>query len=76
MARTLKVELTVEEDDGRVLVKTLNGEDAEKWQKWVADVCMLAFVHNKNPVWESLHWQKTEAAVPRTRSTISDEEEK
>lgn len=75
MAKTLKVELTVEEDDGRVRVKTLNGEDAEKWQKWVADVCMLAFVHNKNPDWESLHWRKTEGA-PRMRNTISDEEEK
>src|SRR4051794_5431702 len=33
MAKTLKVEITVEEDDGRIIIKTLEGEDADKWQK-------------------------------------------
>lgn len=60
MVRTLKVELTVEEDDGRIIVKTLEGEDAEKWQKLVADVCLFAQVHNNNPDWASLQWRKTD----------------
>ncbi|HEY0319735.1 MAG TPA: hypothetical protein VGC66_02070 [Pyrinomonadaceae bacterium] len=61
MGKTLKVELTVKEDDGRVIVKTLYGEDADKWQRLVADLCLFAQVHNRNPDWASLQWRKTEA---------------
>ncbi len=60
MAKTLKVEITVEEDDGRIIVKTLEGEDAEKWQGFVASVCILAYTHNANPDWGNLRWQKRE----------------
>jgi len=35
MVTTLKVEITVREDDGRTIVKTLEGEDAERWSKYV-----------------------------------------
>jgi len=63
MSQTFKVELTVEEDDGRTIVKTLKGEDAEKWQKFIASVCLLAHIHNKNPDWGSLRWQKEEVSV-------------
>jgi hypothetical protein len=63
MARTLNVELTVEEDDGRVIVKTLEGEDADKWQKLIAELCLFAHVHNKNPDWASLKWRKSEESV-------------
>ena len=54
---TLKVELTVKEEDGRVLIKTLEGEDAAKWSEFVAQVCESAYVRGKNPDWGSLNWQ-------------------
>jgi hypothetical protein len=57
---TLKVELTVKEEDGRVIVKTLEGEDAARWSEFIAQVCGSAYVRGKNPDWESLNWQKKE----------------
>ena len=54
---TLKVEITVREEDGRVVVKTLEGEDAVKWSAFIADVCMSASARGKNPDWGSLGWQ-------------------
>jgi|GEM_PF-2874868 len=55
MATTLKLEITVREDDGRVVVKTLEGKDAEKWDQYMKSVCTLAFAHNQNPDWASLN---------------------
>ncbi|PYS53868.1 MAG: hypothetical protein DMF76_27595, partial [Acidobacteria bacterium] len=60
MAKTLKVEITVREDDGRTVVKSLEGTDAEEWSKYVEQVCTLAFTHDANPDWGSLNWQKKE----------------
>lgn len=60
MPKTLKVEITVKEDDGRVILKTVEGESAEKWSRFVEQVCMMAFTHNANPDWGSLNWQKRE----------------
>ena len=60
MAKTLKIEITVEEDDGRTIVKTLEGEDAEKWSEFMTSVCTLAHIHRANPNWGSLNWQKQE----------------
>ena len=57
---TLKVELTVREEDGRVVVKTLEGEDAAKWSEFIARVCASAEIHRANPDWGSLNWQKRE----------------
>ena len=57
MATTLKVEITVREDDGRTVVKTLEGNDADRWGKYVEQVCMMAFTHNANPDWGSLNWR-------------------
>jgi hypothetical protein len=54
--KTIKVELTIEEDDGRQITKTLVGEEAAKWQKWVDSVCLLAWTHGENPPWGELHW--------------------
>ena len=54
---TLKVEITVREESGHVVVKTLEGEDAAKWSELIAQVCGLALVHGKNPDWGSLNWQ-------------------
>jgi hypothetical protein len=63
MAKVLKVELTVQEEDGRVVVKTLEGEDAERWDRFIASVCVLAHVHRANPDWSSLRWRKKEASI-------------
>ena len=60
MAKTLKIEITVQEDDGRTVVKTLESEDAEKWSKFMISVCVFAQVHRANPNWASLNWQKQE----------------
>lgn len=57
MTKTLKVELTVQEEDGRAVIKTLEGEDAERWRKSNADVCLPAHVHRSNPDWASLRRQ-------------------
>jgi hypothetical protein len=58
--KTLKVELTQELDDGRKVVKTLTGEDAAKWQRWVDQVCLLAWNHRTNPPWGELNWRERE----------------
>jgi hypothetical protein len=60
MAKTLRIEIVVQEDDGRTIVKTLEREDAEKWSEMVASVCMLAEMRRANPDWGSLNWQKKE----------------
>jgi hypothetical protein len=49
--KTLKAELTQEEDDGRRIVKTLEGADAQQWQQWVDSGCLLAWTHGRNPHW-------------------------
>ncbi len=59
-AKTLKVEITVQEPDGRIVIKTLEGRDAERWSEFVEQVCMMAFTHGANPDWGSLNWQKKE----------------
>jgi hypothetical protein len=59
VAKTLRIQIVVE-DDGRKIVKTLEGEAAEKWSEFVEQVCMIAFTHNANPDWGSLNWQKRE----------------
>lgn len=56
--KTIKVELTIENDDGSLTIKTLSGADAEQWQRWVNDVCWLAWTHRHNPDWGSLHWEE------------------
>jgi hypothetical protein len=63
MPKTLKVEITVREDDGREFLKTLEGEDAERWSKYVEQVCTSAFIHDANPDWGGLNWSKKEIRV-------------
>ena len=60
MPKTVKVEFTVEEDDGRIVIKTLEGDEAKKWQEMMGQLCLYAEAHNKNPDWASLRWQKKE----------------
>lgn len=67
MTKTLRIEITTREEDGRIIVKTLEGEDAERWSDFVASVCMLAEVHNANPNWRDLRWQKKELTPWRER---------
>jgi hypothetical protein len=49
VSTTLKVEITVKEEDGRVVVKTLEGDDAERWSEFIARVCMSAHVRRVEP---------------------------
>lgn len=60
MPETLKVEIVVREDDGRTIIKTLEGEDALRWNKMIASVCEIAETRGANPDWRSLNWQKRE----------------
>ena len=60
MAKTLRIEIETQEDDGRTIVKTLEGEDATRWSEMVSSVCMFAENHRANPDWGSLDWQKKE----------------
>ena len=59
--KTVKVELTMERDDGRCFIKTLEGADAQQWQEWVDSVCALAWAHGENPPWGQLRWVEWEA---------------
>ena len=67
MAKTLRIEITTQEEDGRMIVKTLEGEDAEKWSESIASVCIFAQVRNANPNWGDLRWQKKELTPLRER---------
>lgn len=60
MAKTLRIEIVVQEDDGPTIVKTLEGEDAATWGEMVASVCMFAENHRANPDWGRLNWRKNE----------------
>lgn len=59
--KTVKVELTMERDDGSRFIKTLEGADAQQWQEWVDSVCALAWTHGENPPWGQLRWVEKEA---------------
>ncbi len=63
--KTLKVQLTQQDDNGTVVVKTLTGDDAEQWQKWVDSVCLLAWNHRQNPDWSRLHWEVRKLESPK-----------
>jgi hypothetical protein len=63
MSKTLKIEIVVKEDDGKTIVKTLEGEEAAKWSEMVALVCQLAELRGQNPPWASLKWKKRELGV-------------
>ena len=58
--RTIKVELTVQDDDGRTLVKTLEGADAEQWSKFITEVCAYAEADGVSPDWAVLGWKTEE----------------
>ncbi len=58
--KTIKVELTVQEDDGRTVVRTLEGADAERWSQFITEVCVYAEADGVNPDWASLGWNAEE----------------
>ena len=58
--KTIKVELTVQEDDGRTVVRTLEGADAERWSKFITEVCVYAEAGGAAPDWASLGWKTEE----------------
>jgi len=58
--KTIKVELTVQDDDGRTSVRTLEGDDAERWSKFITEVCGYAQARGANPDWASLGWKTEE----------------
>jgi hypothetical protein len=58
--KTIKVELTVQEDDGRTVVRTLEGADAERWSKFITEVCVYAEARGASPDWASLGWKTEE----------------
>ncbi len=44
--------------DGRKQIRFLEGEELQKWQDWIKQVCLLAEIHGDNPNWSSLDWQE------------------
>ena len=36
----------------------LEGEELQKWQDWIKQVCLLAEIHGTNPHWSRLDWQE------------------
>lgn len=63
--KTLKVELTQQDDNGEVIVKTLTGDEAEQWQKWMDSLCLFAWNHRQNPEWSRLQWEVRKVESPR-----------
>ena len=62
--KTIKVELTVQGDDGHTVVKTLEGADAERWSQFITEVCVYAEAHGAGPDWASLGWKTEERDAP------------
>ena len=65
--KLIKISLEYELEDESILVRSLENEDAEKWDNWLKDVCTLAYIHRKNPEWGSLNW-KEETKLPLTET--------
>ncbi len=44
--------------DGGKQIRFLEGEELQKWENWIKQVCVLAEIHGDNPNWSSLDWQE------------------
>lgn len=44
--------------DDEKQIRSLEGEELQKWQDWIKQVCLLAEIHGNNPNWSSLNWQE------------------
>lgn len=60
MAKILKVEIISQHDDGMMVIKMIEGEMAEKWQKFCANLATIGEIHHMNPPWEEIIWQERE----------------
>ena len=58
-----KINFFVKNPDKTVSVKTIEGEDAKRWEEMMVSVCMFADVHGVNPDWSKLNW-KLEKILP------------
>ena len=44
--------------DDEKQIRFLEGEELQKWENWIKQVCVLAEIHGDNPNWSSLNWQE------------------
>ncbi len=44
--------------DGGKQIRFLEGEELQKWENWIKQVCVMAEIHSDNPNWSSLDWQE------------------
>lgn len=56
--RVIKVQITKRDENGDEFIETLKGDDAALWQAYTQSVGILAHVHNANPDWAALNWQR------------------
>jgi hypothetical protein len=54
-----RLEIELKDDEGKVIIRSIEGEDAEKWSKWMRDLCMEAEGLKKNPPFYTLGWIDT-----------------
>lgn len=63
--KCLHVEITIDNGDGTATRRSLDGDEAQRWNQMNGEVALQAFIHGFNPKWESLPWvEKTEAFEP------------
>lgn len=58
-----KIVFFIKNPDNSILVKTLEGEEAIKWEKMMVSVCMVADKENKLPDFLSLKWKEEELPI-------------
>lgn len=44
--------------DGKVVEKSIEGAELEKWKNFNLQVCTFAYAHNANPDWTSIKWEE------------------
>jgi len=59
MNKIHKVTMEFLQPDGKVMVRTLVGKQAEEWDKALEGITMFAHVHNANPNWGEFLWKTT-----------------
>lgn len=55
--KVIEVRIVSESATGKRTVRTLPGDDAERWNQMAKDVSVAAHIHGMNPDWESLAWE-------------------
>lgn len=54
--KLLKVTLELEDQKGNRTIKSLTGEQAQKWNEFCIQVASAAEIHGMNAAWEVLNW--------------------